>query len=80
MFRVFDVSRCHPPSKLAVFMARQRVPVPAGLMAIKPFRLQCSPVRDPSGDHNLSFLLQCDEKSLPYIYGFVGSLGQPFRH
>jgi hypothetical protein len=80
MFRVFDVSRCHPPSKLAVFIARQRVPVPAGLMAMRTFPLQCSPVRDPSGDQNLSLLLLCDEKSLPHIYGFVGSLEQPFRH
>jgi hypothetical protein len=80
MFRVFDVSRCHPPSELAVFIAPQLVPVPAGLMATKISPFQCFPVRDPSGGHNFSFLLQCDEKSLPNIYGFVGSLGQPVRH
>jgi hypothetical protein len=80
MFRVFDAGRCPPPSELAVFIARKRVLLPAGRIAIRTSLGHSFPFRCSSKNRNFSVLLQCDEKPLPNINGFVGSIGQPVRH
>ena len=80
MFRVFDVSRCHPLSELAVFIPRKRISLPTGRIAISTSRSHSLPIRCSSKVRNFFVLMQCDGRSLPNINSLVGSIGQPVRH
>jgi hypothetical protein len=80
MFRVFDVSRCHPPSELADVIPRKRISLPTGRIAISTSRSHSFPARCASMSGIFFVLMQCDEKSLPNINSLVGRTRQPVRH
>jgi len=80
MFRVFDVSRCHPPNEPAVLIARKRISLPTGRIATSGSRSHSLPLRCSSKDRNFFVPMHCGEKSLPDINDFVGSIGQAVGH
>jgi len=57
MFRVFDVSRCHPPSELAVFIPRKRISLPTNRVVIRTPQSHSFPVRCSSKGR--IFLFSC---------------------
>jgi hypothetical protein len=79
MFRVFDVSRCHPPGEPFVFFARKRISFRTSRTAVRTFPWHSFPVRCSSRRRDFFVPMQRDETSFPDIHDFVGSMGQPAR-
>jgi len=79
MFRVFAAGRCHPPNKLPVLIAAERVRIPSGQIALKTSALPHSSARDCCEARSSSDEMQFDEKSLSGINGLVDCIGHAFR-
>jgi hypothetical protein len=80
MFRVSDVSRCHPPRALATPIAQIGVQLLPGLVEINSSRRPLSAVHGPFKNHNFLVLLECNQCGPPNANGNSGLVGQPVKH